>query len=82
VRYVSLFVLVLLAGCKLDPIKIDPCSILPGGIDCYAIPLNQPDKEEYERPLNLGDVCVTSDEYAQLQKHFNRLMQKCGDRCK
>ena len=82
-RFVSLLtVTILLAGCNLAPLKIDPCTILPGLTTCYAVPLNQPEKPEYERPLQGGDVCVTPDEYAAIQKSYRELPRRCGDRCK
>jgi hypothetical protein len=82
-RYVNLFVVtLLLAGCNLTPLKIDPCTIMPELATCYAVPLNQPEKPEYERPLNPGDICVTSDEYAAIQKSYRELLKRCGDRCK
>jgi hypothetical protein len=49
---------------------------------CYAVPLNQPEKEEYERPIQAGDICVTPDEYAAIQKSYRELLKRCGDRCK
>jgi hypothetical protein len=48
---------------------------------CYAVPINQPDKKEYEREIQPGDICVTPDEYAELQKNFRELLRRCGDRC-
>ena len=65
----------------MEPLKVDPCSILPGIQTCYAIPLNQPGKEEYERQLNAGDICVNSDEYSDLQKYNSEVIRRCGDRC-
>lgn len=72
----------ILVGCKLTPLKVDPCFTMPDSPGrCYAIPINQKSKPAYERALNLGDVCVTMDEYATMQKSYRELMRKCGDRC-
>lgn len=77
-----LFAVLGVAGCKLTPLKIDPCAVWSTyPLQCHAVPINQPGKEEYERPLNLGDICVTSDEYAELQKSYREIMRRCGDRC-
>ncbi len=70
-----------MAGCKLDHLKIDPCAIWGEFSMCHAVPLNQPEKPEYDRPLNDGDICVTSDEYAALQKSFREIMKRCGAEC-
>jgi hypothetical protein len=81
-RYLILLSMVLTAGCRsFEQLAIDPCSIMPEMNICYAVPLNQPGKQEYERPLNVGDICVTQDEYAKIQKHYRELMKRCGDRC-
>lgn len=71
-----------MAACNLKPLTIDPCSILPDLKNCYAVPINNPAKKEYERPLNVGDICVTSDEYAALQKSYRALLKRCGNACK
>lgn len=71
-----------MAGCNLKPLTIDPCAILPDMKSCYAVPLNNPGKANYERLLNAGDICFLSDEYARAQKSYRALMRKCGDRCK
>jgi len=63
-----------------DDLKIDPCSIVPGQ-QCYAVPVNQPDKLPYYRDLNLGDICVTSAEYAELVKNYKDLIRTCGKKC-
>jgi hypothetical protein len=83
-RFLILSAAVLLAGCKLEPLKIDPCALLPETETCYAVPINQPGRQEYVRPLNHNppDICVTSDEYARTQKAYRELMRLCGDRCK
>ncbi len=71
-----------MVGCKVPPLKIDPCAIYNDGSGlCHAVPLNQPDKAEYDRPVMAGDIAVTSDEYAALQKSYRELMRQCGDRC-
>lgn len=71
----------LIQGCKLEPLKIDPCIVYPDLSSCFAVPLNQPGKAEYDRAIDENNVCVTSDEYALLQKHYRDLMELCGDRC-
>lgn len=50
-------------------------------LQCHAVPLNQPGKEEYDRPVNVSDVVVTADEYAEIQKSYREIMRRCGDRC-
>jgi len=80
-RYAILLAMTLTAGCRLAPLEIDPCTIMPEVETCYAIPLNQSGKQEYERPLRPGDVCVTSEEYAEIQKRFRELLERCGEKC-
>ena len=85
--FVSLSAAVLLTvGCKLTPLKIDPCAVYPPDpsdtLYCRAVPINQPEKPEYDRTVNPGDICVSSDEYGELQKSYRDLMRRCGDRCK
>ncbi len=72
-----------MAGCKLKPLAIDPCAVWVDElvITCHAIPLNQSEKPEYERDIKDGDVCVTGEEYAALQKQFREVMRRCGDEC-
>ena len=72
---------ILTAGCKIDPLKVDPCAILPELSSCYAVPLNQPDKPEYERPLNAGDICVTADDYAKIQAYNREVLRRCASNC-
>jgi cell wall-associated NlpC family hydrolase len=37
-------------GCKVKPLKIDPCAVYPNDPRyCYAVPINQPGKDEYDR---------------------------------
>lgn len=75
-------------ACDLEPLQIDPCAILPDLKTCHAVPINQPDKPEYDRLIEPGNVCLIPDEYAKAQK-FSRevlrrckaLKQACGDRC-
>lgn len=72
----------MLAGCKLKPLKIDPCAVWPDDISmCHAVPLNQPGKPEYDREIAPMDICVTPDEYAEIQKSYRELLRRCGDRC-
>lgn len=80
-RFVILSLTGLLAACNMQPLQIDPCAILPDMKTCYAVPLNQPGKPEYERPLNASDICVTSDEYAKLQKYSDEVLRRCGKKC-
>ncbi len=68
-------------GCKVVPPKVDPCAILPDLLWCHATPINQPDKPAYDRPVEEGDICVTPDEYAALQKFLREIKRQCGDRC-
>lgn len=81
--FVSLSLVVLTAGCKLKPLKIDPCGAYPHPLFplCLAVPLNQPQKPEYDREIKPSDICVTSDEYAQIQKYTRELIERCGDKC-
>jgi hypothetical protein len=77
------FAVLMVAGCKLTPLKIDPCAVWPDDIsNCYAVPLNQAGKLPYDRKINPGDICVTSDEYAKIQKSYREILKRCGDRCK
>ncbi len=74
-----------LAACKLPPLKIDPCAVWADEADrleCHAVPLNQPEKPEYDRLVIPSDICVTADDYAALQKHYREAIRLCGDRCK
>lgn len=74
-----------MVACKLEPLKIDPCAVVSEFTSitiCHAVPINQPGKEEYDREIELGDICVTPDDYAKLQKSYRELMRLCGDRCK
>lgn len=70
-----------LQGCRLEPLKVDPCVIYPDLKSCFAVPLNQPGKPEYDRPLNPSDVCLTADEYVKLQQFSRDVLERCGDRC-
>lgn len=80
---VSFVAVLLVGGCSLTPLQIDPCVIWPDDLSmCRAIPLNQPEKPDYDRKLNHGDVCVTQDEYAKLQKSFREIMRRCGEKCR
>lgn len=80
----------LTAGCSsIDPPKIDPCQAFwevsegkPPFLDAHCVPLNQPGKPEYDRPIAAEDVCVKSEEYAALQKFMRDVIRECGDRCK
>jgi hypothetical protein len=47
----------------------------------HCVPLNQPDKPEYDRPVQPGDIIVTPDEYAAIQKQYRELLRLCADRC-
>lgn len=83
-RLVILFAAVLLAGCKnMQPLKIDPCAVEQDG-QCYAVPINQPGKPEYLRPINFNppDICITTAEYAATQKAYREILLRCGDNCK
>jgi hypothetical protein len=51
-------------------------------ISCHAVPLDQPDKANYDRFIGALDVCFTVDEYSQIQKSWRELLERCGDRCK
>jgi hypothetical protein len=55
---------------------------MPELTTCYAVPINQPEKPEYERPLVAGDICVSPEEYAEIQKSYRELLKRCGDKCK
>lgn len=81
-KLLVLFFALITAACNLAPLKIDPCGIMPDLKSCYAVPINQPDKPEYERSLQFGDICVTAEEYSELQKHYREVLRRCGDRCK
>jgi hypothetical protein len=83
VRFVILFAAsFLLIGCKpFKAIKVDPCGVLPDGKTLYCVPVNQPDKPEYERPIMPGDVCVTPDEYARVLKYHREILRRCGEKC-
>jgi hypothetical protein len=75
-----------LVGCRDDALKIDPCAVLPYDIriysvNCQAVPLNQPDKKEYERTVAPGDICISPAEYALTKKFYLNLIKKCGDKC-
>lgn len=94
---VTLFALNL-CGCEtaLKPLQIDPCNVLPGRQTCYAVPLNQPGKSEYERALRDGsededgdgkpdlnpDICVSVREFTEAKKREKELIRRCGDRCR
>ena len=81
-RFLIFFVVVLTAGCSLEPLKIDPCAVyIADPYKCHAVPLHQPGKEEYDRDINPGDICVSSDEYAALQKSYRELRRRCGEKC-
>ncbi len=71
-----------MVGCKLDPLKIDPCSVYSDPLFplCYAVPLNS-QKQPYDRKVQSGDICVTSDEYAEIQKSYREILKRCGDKC-
>ena len=74
--------MLLMVGCKLTPLEIDPCGVYPDDLsECHAIPINQPDKKEYDRKIQPGDICVTYPEYGKLQKSYRDILDKCGDRC-
>jgi type IV pilus biogenesis protein CpaD/CtpE len=75
-------VAVLLQGCKTPQLEVDPCGVYPDDrTTCHAVPLNE-EKPEYDRPIMGGDICVTLDEYAKIQKYYRDMMKRCGDRCK
>lgn len=82
-----LFVGLVLTACKLEPLQIDPCAVIPEAMwpanipTCHAVPLNQPDKPEYDRSVIGSDICVTADDYAKLQKFTREVLRRCGDRC-
>jgi hypothetical protein len=77
------FVTLMVAGCNLAPLQVDPCAVWPDDItQCRAIPLNQPDKAPYDRPIGAGDICVLATEYSEIQKHYREVLRLCGDRCK
>lgn len=87
-RYVILCAILLItAGCKLEPLKIDPCTVLPKSLwgedpTCFAVPLNQPDKPEYDRVVIPGDICVSSTEYQALQNSYREILDRCAEKCK
>lgn len=71
----------LIACSTLAPLKIEPCAVLPDNSGCHAVPLNQPNREPYDRVVGAGDICMTSDDYAVLQKYMREMRVRCGDRC-
>lgn len=68
---------VALQGCKLKALKVDPCAV-DEFMNCHAVPLNSP-KQEYDRSVNKGDICLTSDEYAEVQKAFREMERRINE---
>jgi len=62
--------LLILSSCKTTEPKLDPCVFLGDIGHCF--PINQ-EKEEYERPIEIGDYFITPEEYGEIVKHHNRL---------
>lgn len=79
-RFAILCALLVAPACNtLSPLHVDPCMVIPDEIrKCRAIPLNQPDKLEYDRFIGPYDVCFTIEEYAEVQKYNRHLESKCG----
>ena len=61
--------------------NLAPCVIYPELDKCLAVPLDD-SKQPYERLLQVNDVCIPSDDYALVQKHYRAILRKCGNRCK
>lgn len=81
---VILFVVVFNSSCyesSLEPLKIDPCSILNDVETCRAIPLNQPGIEDYDRLLRPGDICLTPEDFGKAKKRYSEIMRLCGEKC-
>ncbi len=71
-------------GCStapVEPLKLNPCSVLPGINSCQAVPINQYLKPEFERIIMPGDICFTLDDYATLQKNYREVLKRCGELC-
>lgn len=87
--FLGLFVTLTMAGCNALSLKIDPCMAYwetnkenSKFLNGWCVPLNNPKKPEYERAPKEGDVFVTAEEYAAIQKHYREMLRRCGDRCK
>ena len=89
-RSVILFV-ALLAACShapIEPLKIDPCVVVPTvqlGANlmskpeirtCRAVPLNQPEKSDYDREIKGSDIVLTASEYAELIKKLHEYARR------
>jgi hypothetical protein len=67
-------------GCKVKPLKIDPCAVYPNDPRyCYAVPINQPGKDEYDRLVQGGDICITAEEYTRAREYIRQVRQQCGE---
>ena len=71
-----------MVSCKAPEVIVDPCTILPGLTDCFAVPINQPEKPEYERPIVPGDVCFSPEDYARLAEYNDDILRRCGKNCR
>jgi len=72
-RHVSFLLLItLLFSCKHpgEP-KVDLCQYEGDTIHCY--PKNQPDKQEYDRALKMGDIVISIKDYGEIKKHHEDL---------
>lgn len=81
-----------------EPMKIDPCVVIPTielkagdhqlpitsrpDLSCRAVPLNQPEKADYDRELKGSDVCLTASDYATLIKKLHEYADRCGEKCR
>lgn len=82
-RFVILAIFsIAIASCRAPELKVDPCTILPDLQTCFAVPINQMEKPEYERPIVAGDVCFSPEDYARLAEYNDELLRRCGKNCR
>ena len=71
-----------MAACKDISLKnLAPCVVYPELDKCLAVPLDET-QAPYDRLLEVNDVCIPSDDYANVQKHYRDLLKKCGNKCR
>lgn len=80
-RFAQLFAVSLLfTSCKFKEPDIDICGILPD-LKTEACFPTSPKREEFDRPVAQGDICVSAEHYSIALKKYKDLLRQCGDRC-
>jgi hypothetical protein len=75
-RFILLFTALSSFGCVTapkEPLKYTPCVVLrDDSNECRAVPVNQPEKQDFDRKLKSSDVCLPAADYVELQRRAKK----------